>query len=138
MNNRGYEIDYVAKEISITKNFAKKAQNLGSPEAETMEILLGKYPAFAIKYKENEGTKKTEKYNGLSVQMMRCFFDSRIRMAAADEEKAAAAKKDLENFNKVLALLGSKQFAKIKKWFLENYKEEYKAWSITDEFNKAA
>ena len=137
MNNRGYEIDYVAKEISITKNFAKKAQNLGSPEAETMETLLGKYPTFAIKYKD-EGTKKTVKYNGLSVQMMRYFFESRIRMAAVDDEKVAAAKKDLENFNKVLALLGSKQFAKIKKWFLENYKEEYKAWSITDEFNKAA
>lgn len=138
MNNRGYEINYTEKKIIITKSFAKKAQTLGTPEAEIMETLMIKYPNFAMEYKTITKNSSAEKYNGLSLDTMKIFFESRIRVAAADEAATEAAQADLERFQSVLDFLGTKQYAKIKKWFLENYKEEYKNWSITAEFNKVA
>ena len=138
MNNRGYEINYAEKKIIITKSFAKKAQTLGTPEAETMETLMIKYPNFAMEYKTITKNSSAEKYSGLSLDTMKIFFESRIRIAAADKTATEAAQADLERFQSVLDFLGTKQYAKIKKWFLENYKEEYKNWSITAEFNKAA
>ena len=137
MKNRNYEINYATKVITITKRFAKLAQDFSTPEAKEMEMLLEKYPTFAMEYKKIEKKENVEKYNGLSLETMRIFFESRIRVAM-NEETVAAAKADLENFQRVQQFLGSKQFAKIKKWFIENYREEYKEWSITKEFNKAA
>lgn len=138
MENKKYHIDYAKKVIIITKSFAKMAQTFGSPEAEIMERLLTKYPDFKMEYKQIKKNNSAEKYSGLSVETMRIFFESRIRVAAADEVAKEVAQADFERFQSVLEFLGTKQYAKIKKWFLENYKEEYKTWSITDEFNKAA
>lgn len=137
MENKNYYIDYTQKVIFIKKRFAKLAQDFSTPEAKEMEMLLEKFPTFTLEYKEIKKNKSAEKYSGLSVGTMRIFFESRIRMATTDEKKNAA-EADLNQFNNVLEFLGTKQYAKIKKWFLENYKEEYKEWSITDEFNNVA
>lgn len=134
MKNKGYEINYAAKEIIITKRFAKLAQDFTSEESRTMETLLTKYPNFTMKYKEIDRKENKETYSGLSLAVMNAFFDSRIRMAETDEEKAIA-QKELDTFKNVKEVVGTKNYAKIKKWFIDNFRDEYKAWSITTEYN---
>lgn len=134
MKIKGYEINYAAKEIIITKRFAKLAQDFTSEESRVMETLLTKYPNFTMKYKEIDRKENKETYSGLSLAVMSAFFNSRIRMAETDEKKAIA-QKELEAFESVRAVVGKGNYAKIKKWFIDNFKTEYKTWSITTEYN---
>lgn len=148
MKNKGFEIDFAAKEITITKRFAKLAQDFSTPEAKEMELLMTKYPAFTMKYKEIQKKANKESYSGLSLDVMKAFFESRIRMAkdkmkeSESEEVTEEMKKELEKrekeqeaFLNVLKVVGKGKYATIKKWFLDNFKAEYQEWSITTEYN---
>lgn len=153
MKNKGYEINFAAKEITITKAFAKLAQDFTTPEAAAMEMLMAKYPSFTMKYKEIKKKANKESYSGLSLGVMKAFFESRIRMAKTKieeaeemtEEMLAEMTKELEKrekeqeaFQNVLEIVGKGKYATIKKWFLDNFKKEYQNWSITEEYNVAA
>jgi len=149
MKNKGYEINFATKEITITKAFAKLAQDFSTPEAAAMEVLMTKYPTFTMKYKEIQKKANKESYSGLSLNVMKAFFESRIRMEKAKMEESEEIteemtkelekrEKEQEAFQNVLKVVGKGKYATVKKWFLDNFKVEYQKWSITTEYNVAA
>ena len=141
---QNYAINYETKEITITKTFAKKASQLNTPEARLMRQLRNEYKDFSFVYRQIETKENKESYAGLNMETMENFFKSRIRVEkAANENEPATTEKlnseqDYEAFKNVKKVVGKGKYATVKKWFLDNFKEEYSNWSITDEYKKVA
>lgn len=138
---RNYNVNYETKEIIITKTFANKAAALNTPEAAIMKQLRTEYPDFTFSYKRIDKKENKQSYSGLTIKTMELFFESKIRAERAanpDVEGKLASELNYENFNNVKKVVGKGKYATIKKWFLDNFKEEYSNWSITDEYKKVA
>lgn len=138
-----YTINHVSKEIIITKSFAKAANVIGSIEYKEMLTLLQDFNGYSVSYKTIKTKENKVAYKGLSLRMMNLFFESRIRIAESKEDNTveiAAVTKDLDNFVKVNLIAEGQQgkYAIIKKWFLDNFKDEYSTWSMTHEFDTKA
>lgn len=114
-NSKGYEINFAAKEIIITKKFSKAAGIVGSEEYLAMVTLRKDFEDFSIKIKSIEKKENKVSYKGLSIDEMRRFL------------KNNKEQEDLDPFEKILELQEGKRgkYAIVKKWFLDNYKESY-------------
>lgn len=114
--NTGYRIDHVAQEIVITKKFGKEASQIGTDAFKEMQKLRKECEGYNVVYKTIEKNDKKESFEGLTIKEMRRFLGAR-------------SEAELETFNKVVDIASCKQgkYAIVKKWFLDNYKEEYKA-----------
>lgn len=112
--NTNYTINFEAEEIIITKRFGKAASQIGTPEFKVMQQLRKEFTGFSFVYKTIEKKENKKSYKGLSIDEMKRFVSTRT-----DEE--------IDMFEKVLALASNKQgkYAIVKKWFLDNYKEDY-------------
>lgn len=112
--NTSYTINFEAEEIIITKKFGKAASQIGTPEFKVMQQLRKEFTGFSFVYKTIEKKENKKSYKGLSIDEMKRFVFTRT-----DEE--------VDMFEKVLALASNKQgkYAIVKKWFLDNYKEDY-------------
>ena len=112
--NTNYTINFEAEEIIITKKFGKAASQIGTPEFKVMQQLRKEFTGFSFVYKTIEKKENKKSYKGLSIDEMKRFVFTRT-----DEE--------VDMFEKVLALASNKQgkYAIVKKWFLDNYKEDY-------------
>lgn len=113
--NNNYTINFEARTITITKKFGKEASEFGTQAFETMKQLRAEFPDFQFVYKTIQKKENKESFKGLTIDEMKRFIGAR----SAEE---------LETFEKVEAIAECKQgkYAIIKKWFLDNYKEEYK------------
>ena len=109
-----YTINIEAEEIIITKKFGKAASQIGTPEFKVMQQLRKEFTGFSFVYKTIEKKENKKSYKGLNIDEMKRFVSTRT-----DEE--------IDMFEKVLALASNKQgkYAIVKKWFLDNYKEDY-------------
>ena len=114
-NTKGYEINYAAKEIIITKKFNKAAGIIDSDEYKIMLALRKDFADFSIKTKSIEKKENKVSYKGLSIEEMKRFI------------AANRSKEEQELFEKILKLQEGKKgkYATVKKWFLDNYKEIY-------------
>lgn len=114
-NTKGYEINYAAKEIIITKKFNKAAGIIDSVEYKIMLALRKDFADFSIKTKSIEKKENKVSYKGLSIEEMKRFI------------VANRSKEEQELFEKILKLQEGKKgkYATVKKWFLDNYKEIY-------------
>lgn len=112
--NTNYTINFEAEEIIITKKFGKAASQIGTPEFKVMQQLRKEFTGFSFVYKTIEKKENKKSYKGLNIDEMKRFVSTRT-----DEE--------IDMFEKVLALASNKQgkYAIVKKWFLDNYKEDY-------------
>lgn len=114
-NTKGYDINYAAKEIIITKRFNKAAGVIDSAEYKIMLALRKDFADFIIKTKEIEKKENKVSYKGLSIEEMKRFI------------AANRSKEEQDLFEKILKLQEGKKgkYATIKKWFLDNYKKIY-------------
>lgn len=114
-NSKGYEINFAAKEIIITKKFNKAAGIVGSEEYLAMVTLRKDFEDFSIKIKSIEKKENKVSYKGLSIDEMRRFL------------KNNKGQEDLDLFEKILELQEGKRgkYAIVKKWFLDRYKDSY-------------
>lgn len=114
--NNNYTINFETRTITITKKFGKEASEFGTKAFEIMKQLREEFPDFQIAYKTIQKKENKESFKGLTLVEMERFIAER-----SDEE--------LEYFKKVVEVADCRQgkYAIIKKWFLDNYKEEYKA-----------
>lgn len=114
-NTKGYAINFVAKEIIITKRFSKAAGVIDSDAYKIMLSLRKDFPDFEIVIKPIEKKENKVTYKGLSIEEMNRF----ITANRSEEEQ--------ELFKKILKLQEGKKgkYATVKKWFLDNYKEIY-------------
>lgn len=124
-NTTGYEVNFAAKKIIITKKFSKAAGVVGSNEYLDMVTLRKDFPDFKIEIKTIEKKENKVSYKGLSIDEMKRF----LRANKSQEEQ--------ELFAKALELNEGNRgkYAVVKKWFLDRYKEEYT--TEFEELNKA-
>ena len=111
----GYSINFAGRKIIITRRFGKAASQIGSTEFNTMQQLLRDFAGFDIEYKEIARRENKKSYCGLSIDEMKRFL--------ADKPV------ELEKLEKVIKIAENKRgkYAIVKKWFLDNFKEEYNA-----------
>ncbi len=115
-NTKGYEINFEAREIIITKKFSKAAGTIGTTEYMEMRTLRNDYGDYRIVIKTIEKKENKVAYKGLSIPEMRRFI------------KANGNQEEVDLFNKVVKLQeGNKgKYAAVKKWFLLKYKDVYR------------
>ena len=114
-NTKGYAINFVTREIIITKRFSKAAGVIDSDAYKTMLALRKDFPDFKITIKPIEKKENKVTYKGLSIEEMKRFIT------------ANRAKEEQELFEKILKLQEGKKgkYATVKKWFLDKYKNIY-------------
>ena len=114
MKTNGVTFNHAAKEIIITKAFEKAANKVGSTEYNELVKIRKDFPEYTIRRKEIEKNTSKQSHKGLTVKEMKRFISTR------DEKEVAL-------FERVCEIAENKQgkYAVIKKWFLNNYKDEY-------------
>ena len=114
MKTNGVTFNHAVKEIIITKAFEKAANKIASTEYNELVKIRKDFPDYTIRRKEIERNTSKQTYRGLTVKEMKRFISTR-------------SEKEVELFDKVCKIAESKQgkYAVIKKWFLDNYQNEY-------------
>lgn len=120
-NTTGYTINYAEETIVITKKFAKAASVINSYEYDIMVQLRKDQPNFKIRVKEIKKKQGKKSYKGLTLKVMKDFFDSKEE---ADKKAFRAAR-----------VINNDKYASVKSWFLNNYEEEYNEWCIINKIN---
>lgn len=120
MNNstttvKGYVLNLVEGKIVMTKRFEKKAMVYGSDEYTVLTGLRKDFPDFKLEVKEIKKKDNKKSYEGLTIEEMKRFVSTRSK-----EEKEA-----LERVIKLANDKKKSKYGKIKKWFLDNYKDIY-------------
>ena len=109
MKTTSYNFDAINTVLTITKDFARKASQLNSPEYKTMLQFRRDYPSLEIVMRE--GTKK-QAASGISFKQMEEFIkqcrDSESRKATYERVKA-------------LSKVQRSPYKYGKEWFLPNY-----------------
>ena len=116
--NNGYEINYIENTITVTKKFLKDAGVIGSPAYNELARVRKDLPDFQIVQREITKKQGKKTYGKLTYKVMADFI-------AEKEEKNAPAV--LVEFERVKALSKVKagQYAFVKTWFLNRFKNEF-------------
>ena len=117
MKNMDYSINWSTNIITVTKKFLKAASVYNSPEYKLMKEIRADYPTF--KFAEKEIAKKAGKttHKNLTFEKMR----EHIIVRDGEESETLKRYDYLLEFYKTHA----GRYAKIKSWYLEQYKDEY-------------
>lgn len=109
MKTTSYNFDAINTVLTITKDFARKASQLNSPEYKTMLQLRRDYPNLEIVMRE--GTKK-QAASGITFKQMEGFI-----------EQCRDAANRLATYKRVKALskVQRSPYKYVKEWFLNNY-----------------
>lgn len=116
-NNLPYRIDFATSTITITKKFAKEANVLNSQAYKTINQLRKDFPTFQIIQKEIRKKSGKRTYANLTIEAMK----EHILLLEGKDSKAMRKFEYLFNF--YAAHKG--RYAKMKAWYLEQYKNEY-------------
>ena len=115
MNNNPYKIDYIKNTITASKKFLKAASVYGSTEYKTMIQLRTDFPTFTFEEKQISQKKGKQSYKNLTFEKMREHI-----ILCQDGNR-------LKQFDYLMVFYEThrNRYAKIKSWYLEQYKDEY-------------
>ena len=117
--NRGNEceVDFERKAVVVTRLFAKSAGMVGSEQYRQMTAILKEHPDFPVIVRQIRKKENKCSYKKLSFNTMRSFL--RIQYKENSEE--------MRNLEKIIELARDRPgpYAYVKKWFLDNFKNEY-------------
>lgn len=118
-NSNRYEINYSEKTITATKNFLKEAGIIGSAAYTELAKVRKDLPDFQIIPREINKKPGKKTYGKLTYKVMEDFI------SVQEEENAPAV---LDEFERVKALskIHAGQYAFVKTWFLNRYKDVFK------------
>jgi len=120
-----FKIDSVAKTISTTKSFAKRANVFGTEEYNIMRELQSDFPNYTINNEKVNIKVTKETHKGLKFKHMAFYIKALSKNPKTDLEEFEDVKKEFD---------GEKcKYGKVKQWFLErfpNYKEYYKLETV--------
>lgn len=120
--NAGYVIDYAKNTITLTKAFAKQAQNPTTKEFRELAKLHKNFPDFAITKRTATVNDDKEVHSGLSIPWMTNYIKTYIK-----DEAAIAEFEEVKNFYRGM----SGYYGKVKGWFLNKY-PNYKEVNFAD------
>ena len=114
-----YEINYTEKTITVTKSFLKEAGTIGSTAYRELAQVRKDFPDFQIIQREIAKKPGKKTYGKLTYKVMEDFI------SVQEEENAPAV---LDEFERVKALskVHAGQYAFVKTWFLNRYKDVFK------------
>ena len=115
MNNNPYKIDYLKSTIIVSKKFLKAASVCDSKEYNTMIQLRKDFPTFTFEEKQITQKKGKQSYKNLTFEKMREHI-----ILCQDCNR-------LKQFDYLMTFYEThrNRYAKIKSWYLEQYKDEY-------------
>ena len=114
-------INHDAKTLTVTKAFMMKAGQFGTPEFEKALEAKRKFPGYALVVRTIKRNSEKWTYGKLTYEYMGQFIENH-------ETDEAARKAKLTEFGlvKEWAKTQKAAYAKVKEWFLNQYKEEFK------------
>lgn len=121
------KVDFMTKEIRITKNFYKKAQIVGTMEFNTMIALQEKLLSFNIVF-QNNSKPNNNTWTPTYTQMIEY-----IRLVTKDDENALSELYDTIK----LARITGKGYNLVRRWFQEKYSNACERVDLTDDYEVA-
>lgn len=108
----GYVINYEDNTITLTKAFAKQAQNPATKEFRELAKLHKNFPEFTITKRTAKVNGDKEVHGGLSIPWMSNYIKTYIRdeAAVAEFEEVKAFYKGMDGY-----------YGRVKGWFLNKY-----------------
>jgi len=112
---RNYKVDYAKNAIILTKDFTNKANIINSEEYKILRQLKKDFPHLTISQKTAQTKEDKKTHKGLTLEYMESFIKN------FDKER-------LTKFGEVKAYYKTAKSGhiKIKAWFIETYKSDYK------------
>ena len=115
-----YTINREDSTITITREFAKRSGIINSDEYNLLTQFLRDNPGYKVVQRTAAGNKGKNTHKGLTLDNMRKYLATRDN--AADALKAfETAQEYYKGY--------SAYYAKVKAWFLDNYKEDYEKYA---------
>ena len=124
--NNGYEINYIENTITVTRKFLKDAGVIGSPAYNELARVRKDLPDFQIVQREITKKQGKKTYGKLTYEVMADFI------AVKEEEDAPAVLAEFERV-KALSKVQAGQYAFVKNWFLNRYKDEFQQEETEEE-----
>lgn len=116
--NSRYEIDHINAKVILTKQFAKAASILNTPEYLTLLELRRNHPDYTFELREIRKKEGKKSYRNLTYERMEDYIITR-------EGKGSDAHKEFEQVKK-LSQIQAGSYGYVKKWFLNKYEDEFK------------
>jgi len=116
--NSRYEINHFQAKIILTKQFAKAASTLNTPEYMTLLELRRNHPDYTFELREIRKKEGKKSYRNLTYERMEDYIITR-------EGKDSEAHKEFKKI-KALSQVQAGPYAYVKSWFLKKYEDEFK------------
>lgn len=116
--NSRYEIDHINAKVILTKQFAKAASILNTPEYMTLLELRRNHPDYTFELREIRKKEGKKSYRNLTYERMEDYIITR-------EGKDSDAHKEFVQVKK-LSQVQAGPYAYVKSWFLKKYEDEFK------------
>ena len=123
--NSRYEINHFQAKVILTKQFAKAASILNTPEYMTLLELRRNHPDYTFELREIRKKEGKKYYRNLTYERMEDYIITR-------EGKDSEAHKEFAKV-KMLSQVQAGPYAYVKSWFLKKYEDAFKK---EDEDNK--
>ncbi len=114
-------IDKASKTLTVTKDFMMKAGQFGTPEFEKALEAKQNFPGFTLVVRTIKRNSEKWTYGKLTYDRMEDFIQNHEK----DVETREAKLKEFE-LVKAWAKTQKAAYAKVKEWFLNEYKEEFR------------
>lgn len=115
--NSRYEIDHINAKVILTKQFAKSASILNTPEYLTLLELRRNHPDYTFELREIRKKEGKKSYRNLTYERMEDYIITR-------DGKGSDAHKEFEQVKK-LSQVQAGSYGYVKKWFLKKYEDEF-------------
>ena len=116
--NSRYEINHFQAKVILTKQFAKAASILNTPEYMTLLELRRNHPDYTFELREIRKKEGKKSYRNLTYEHMEAYIITR-------DGKGSEAHKEFEQVKK-LSQVQAGPYAYVKSWFLKKYEDEFK------------
>lgn len=123
-NSTGYELRHADRAIIVSDKFAKSAGKMGSVEYTQFIHLRMDYPDYTVRQRKNKNAKPHQTYARLNYDKMEALISEWTGSQSAEAEEFLKVKAQ--------AHLYAGSYGIVKKWFLENYGERYKAHIVSE------
>ena len=123
--NSRYEINHFQAKVILTKQFAKAASTLNTPEYMTLLELRRNHPDYTFELREIRKKEGKKSYRNLTYEHMEAYIITR-------DGKDSEAHKEFNQVKK-LSQVQAGPYAYVKSWFLKKYKDEFQKEEETAE-----
>ena len=122
-----YSIEFNKKQIVVTKKFMKAASVIDTAEYTLMMSLVEKHPTFSVVERQINKAEGKHTYAKLTIDKMREFIEDYA--CKGDDARKASSIAELDKLLTFYEFHKSAKYGATKKWFFENFGDEYKAFA---------